>query len=257
MRFLTATLIIFTLVLSGASWFFIPNGAAWNPTQLPNLVYFLDVKDSSKVTLSGSDITQIVDSSSNAYVFSQGSSGNRPDIVAADLNGKDVMSFDGSNDFLSSNIGGTLTTHSIFIIARSAANAEYKVLNTTTTTFDNEAMTLEIGGSNNLNWWFTGPGGIQAATGSNTFPINTWHKVAATYQSGDGKIYINDFSSAAGTTTRASGFMDISPAAIGYDGGAGFGGFNGKMATVIVTSGIFSSTDFTNLTAWALAEYGI
>lgn len=235
----------------------VKHGAAFTPLNLSNLKFFIDPSNSSKVTLSGSNITQVVDSSTNAFVFAQATGASQPTIVTADLNGNNTMSFDGTNDFLSCNIGSDLTTVSLFIIARASTFGVFKVFVSTDAVTTN-AINLEEGVTSQLDMWVDNAiGNPFAATGLGTFSTATWYKIALTYQSGAGKIYIDDLVTAKGTTTQASAFLRANKCTIGWDGGAGFNAFAGKMATIIAVNGIFSAGDMSNLTAWSLSKYGI
>jgi hypothetical protein len=60
----------------------------------------LDANDSSTITTSSGAVTQWVDKSANGYVFSQGTSTQRPTFGTNTINGRNVVTFDGVNDSL-------------------------------------------------------------------------------------------------------------------------------------------------------------
>lgn len=66
------------------------------------ITQWVDFSDSATITLVGSNISQILDKSSNGLVYNQGTDSRRPAIVSADLNGLDVANFSGGSDFLRS-----------------------------------------------------------------------------------------------------------------------------------------------------------
>lgn len=63
---------------------------------------WLDAADTSTISVSTNAVTQWTDKSSNAYAFTQGTAANRPSSGTRTLNGRNVIDFDGSNDFLAS-----------------------------------------------------------------------------------------------------------------------------------------------------------
>ena len=71
------------------------------PSGITGLVARYDAQDLASISLSGSQVTQWNDLSGNAYHATQGTSTNRPLSGTRTINGKNVIDFDGSNDFLS------------------------------------------------------------------------------------------------------------------------------------------------------------
>jgi hypothetical protein len=75
----------------------------FTPTALSDLVAWYDADDLGSIAVSGSDVTQWNDKSGNARHATQGTSTNRPKSGTRTINGKNVIDFDGSNDFLVNN----------------------------------------------------------------------------------------------------------------------------------------------------------
>lgn len=61
---------------------------------------WLDAADTSTISLNGSGVSQWNDKSVNAFAFTQGTLANMPQSGTQTINGKNVLDFDGSNDFL-------------------------------------------------------------------------------------------------------------------------------------------------------------
>jgi hypothetical protein len=68
----------------------ITTSSTFSPTSIAGCVLWLDASDSTKITMSGSNVTQIVDKSSNAYTFT-GTAGSYPTRTTT-LNGLPVIS---------------------------------------------------------------------------------------------------------------------------------------------------------------------
>jgi hypothetical protein len=62
---------------------------------------WLDAADISSITASGGDVSQWNDKSGNSSNFTQGTGASQPKTGTRTLNGKNVLDFDGTNDFLS------------------------------------------------------------------------------------------------------------------------------------------------------------
>lgn len=104
-------------------------GTAWTPANLGSaLSLWLDASDSSTITLNGSTVSQWNDKSGNARHVSQATATNQPTYSATGLNGKGSLSFDGSDDILSTPTAfPSLDNFSVFVVASGnaiAANQE-------------------------------------------------------------------------------------------------------------------------------------
>jgi hypothetical protein len=74
----------------------------WRPSDLGSaLALWLDAEDAASITLNGSTVSQWNDKSGNARNASQATAANQPTRTLNGLNGKPVLTFDGSDDFLS------------------------------------------------------------------------------------------------------------------------------------------------------------
>lgn len=65
--------------------------------QPPNLLW---LRGDNGVTTSGSAVTGWSDQSGNGHDVAQGTAANQPTLTAGEINGVDVVTFDGSDDFL-------------------------------------------------------------------------------------------------------------------------------------------------------------
>lgn len=73
----------------------------WRPSNLgTNLALWLDAEDAASITLNGSTVSQWNDKSGNGRNVSQATAANQPNYTASGLNGKPVITFDGTNDAL-------------------------------------------------------------------------------------------------------------------------------------------------------------
>jgi lysophospholipase L1-like esterase len=121
-----------------------------SPGAISGLTLWID--PAQNVTLDGSSrVSQIVDVSPNAVVFSQATSGSRPDVHAAAVNGLPALRADGTTRLLSSAAQPSITDYTIFAV--------YKIASGTATWFSK-------GSTQALNelFLFTGASTTYAAT---------------------------------------------------------------------------------------------
>jgi len=78
-------------------------GNAASPPSSPVAGYklWLDATDSATITASGGAVSQWNDKSGNAYHFTQATGANQPTTNSRTINSKNVIDFDGTNDFMS------------------------------------------------------------------------------------------------------------------------------------------------------------
>jgi hypothetical protein len=82
-------------------------------------VVWLDAADTSTITESSGSVSQWNDKSGNGYNVTQGTGLNQPTTGSATINGLNVISFDGSNDRMSSAaVPSSSRPHSYVIVAK-------------------------------------------------------------------------------------------------------------------------------------------
>ena len=98
----------------------VPYYTQFSPTSIAGSVIWLDAADTTKYTLSGSNVTQIVDKSSNAYTFT-GSAGSYPTQTTT-LNGLPVISSATGQYLRTTNFNQNFLTATCFFIMRPTEN---------------------------------------------------------------------------------------------------------------------------------------
>ena len=92
-----------------------PKVTGFTPKNVSGLAAWWDANDNATLTLDGNgNVSSWADKSGNAVTASQGTANNRPTPTAAALNGKQVLTFDGSNDLLS--FSGTARTDETVVV---------------------------------------------------------------------------------------------------------------------------------------------
>ena len=98
----------------------VPYSTQFSPRSVAGAVLWLDAADSTKITLSGSNVTQIVDKSDNAYTFT-GSAGSYPTRTAT-LNGLPVISSATGQYLQTTSFNQNFLTATSFFVIRPTQN---------------------------------------------------------------------------------------------------------------------------------------
>ena len=102
----------------------------WTPASLTSLALWLDATSGlydatsggALVTASGSGIGRWEDRSTNARHFTQSTVNSRPVLTTASLNGKNTITFDGTDDFLDGLYSRSYPAQSLFVVFSIAAS---------------------------------------------------------------------------------------------------------------------------------------
>ncbi len=228
------------------------------PTSISSLYFWLDPTDNATITQSSGTCSQINDKSGNGKNFAQATSGKRPSVTAAAINGQQAFTFATASN---QGMDGTITT--ITGVSWTIAALIYSTTNTTfngiLVSFANGTdCTLCIGPSNSTEIY------VQAthdtAIGSaNSVNVNTAYWVMMTYDAtGTGLItnYVNDVSK--GSNTQGSTARTINTSC-GWGNNAAWGqGFQGILGDVCVYNKLLNTTERGNLyTQFAKPKWGL
>ena len=105
----------------------------WTPAEITTALW-LDAADSDTITEVSGAVIQWDDKSGNGYHVSQSTPDKRPVVLSAEQNGKDVVYFDGSDDFLALsdtglNIARNVNGLSIFVVCTNeGGDTAYRIL---------------------------------------------------------------------------------------------------------------------------------
>jgi hypothetical protein len=91
----------------------------FDPVNLADLKLWLDAADTSTITHSSNAVSQWNDKSGNNNHAAQATTANKPTLTTSGQNGKSVITFDGSDDYISSTGLNVSQSYSIFLVAKS------------------------------------------------------------------------------------------------------------------------------------------
>ena len=227
--------------------------APWSPAQTTTELW-LDAADDSTITRSGDLVSEWRDKSDNDRHASQATSGSQPSWTFEGLNGKDVLTFDGTSEFL--NLGTGLdfvagTSHSAFIVLADITNYSniYGAANGSS-----GSSSLHVGFANantyRMNYWSHDYGpSITANFESNGSILNYVWEVGSPKQ-----ILANGKSEGTGHNAQTIGTM-AGGGRIGNIVGQGYIG--GKIAEMVFLTGTVAQADRERMEGYLAHKWGL
>lgn len=245
------------LLREGGSWDK-RNGSAglnttsiWTPSYITTALW-LDAADSSTITIA-TGVSQWNDKSGNGRNTTQPNSTQQPLVVTAELNGKNVIRFDGSNDGLvydgSFFVNTSYTIYSV-LTRRSSSSDNFFMGGSGTSTNQN----LVIGWATNTTFRYAQyANDIDVTVAGYTSPITdiwgTWLDTSA-----GRRIFLNGTSANTNSTTTA----------LSSNNGATIGAFpaintyyNGDVAEIVATTNVLSTDNRQKLEGYLAWKWGL
>jgi len=245
------------------------------PTPLPvttGLKAHYDASDTSTISLSGSAVTQWNDKSGNGYNITQGTSARRPQSGVNTLNGKNVITFDGNDVLVASTAADWKFLHDSskatwFIVAYFDTVQEYDTM------FNTGVASTEIGfdfyrlndtlgsavyrGASGTNVWGFDQGSLPDATAKSiTIYSDTTNATASLrvkYKI-NGAAYVNPSS---GSTQAVSTSNPTHALYVGSYDTAGSSGFNGRIAEIVIYTGLLSDANVDSVNSYLTTKWGL
>ncbi len=220
-------------VNAGSDQTVLMTGAVWSPT---GVSLWLDADDASTVLLNGTSVTNWLDKSGNGRHATQGTAANQPTDTASGLNGKHVVRFDGTTDYLNVNLDFLASvSHSAFVVTKPTTyNNIYGAANGSA-----GASSLHVGFASSttyrMNYW----GNDLSGTVSANFHAGAGNVLNYVWTTGAAKaIFANG--SAEGTSGALAGTIGTMAGGGRLSNIVGQGYFGGDIAEVIMVTGTVS-----------------
>jgi hypothetical protein len=221
------------------------------PTDLPvknGLALWLDAADDTTFSYSsGNIVSQWRDKSGNNSHVSQATSANQPSRSTTQ-NSRKILTFDGTNDSLSTSISLDLSvTHTIFAIASQTTGTEDAGLVSINNSLNN-GLTLHNGST---YYAYYGDGGKYATSAITTSTTYIFTKVFKGTSSTTRQVYLN------GTSATTTGVIANSDASGVIRLGQQSTYLNGKIAEVIIFNRELTATELKQVHTYLGQKWGI
>jgi hypothetical protein len=212
------------------------------------LALWLDAADDTTFSYSsGTSVSQWRDKSGNNSHVSQATSANQPSRSTTQ-NSRKILTFDGTNDSLSTSISLDLSvTHTIFAIASQTTGTEDAGLVSINNTLNN-GLTLHNGST---YYAYYGDGGKNATSSITTSTTYIFTKVFKGTSSTTRQVYLN------GTSATTTGVIANSDASGVIRLGQQSTYLNGKIAEVIIFNRELTATELKQVHTYLGQKWGI
>jgi hypothetical protein len=234
-----------------------PRATGFTPRSISGLAAWWDASDAASITTVSGRVSQWNDKSGNGVHATQTTANNRPVNTSQTLNGRAVMTFDGSNDIMSFT-GTARTDETQFVVVRNnmvaSAVSNQQILGDASSGFGVTAV-IKNDGSTNSDV-FTHCGGFSLGTTSARyqFPANNPFGpavVSAIRSSASGGILRTDGVQRATCTTSNS-------YALARIGGVGSSlPLNGYIAEIVIYSRALSVADVQRVERYLGTKWGV
>lgn len=251
----------------------------FSPTNISGLKAWYDASDTSTISLSGSAVTQWNDKSGNGFNVTQGTAAQRPSSGLNTINSKNVLTFGGDDVLQASTASNWVFLHNatgstVFAVSihDNTGAAEFPIFATSTgssqvgcalrISYDTPPAPFTIGpfvstggGSGTLVSLVSG-GAVTAGTAF--YVSGIWDNNNATLanrslwrQNGGTQFGGNAQNDAPVSSNPAN------PLLIGANNTAGTTGYTGKIAEIIMYTGVLSSGDVASVNSYLASKWGI
>lgn len=254
--------------------------AGFNPTKIANCKLWLDAADTSSITSSSGLVSQWNDKSGNGYNFVQATSTNKPTTGVDSKNGKNVLTFDGTTDWMQTSAAASAFNFlhntsgaTIFFVIRAASISAINWIldsrDSDTLGSSGYGIALSVAAtSGNLAHAVsnaTGPSNPPVASVGGAIAASTYYYIAlksdpnnatalsrSKYTVNAGAEDGNNTKTGTPAANNASQALVLASQAAGA-----YEVFEGQIAEIIIYSGIISSGDITLVKDYLAAKWAI
>ena len=217
--------------------------SAFDPTSIDGLALWLDAADTSTVTLD-TGVSVWADKSGNGRNASQSTGNNQPIYTAGGLNGKNVLTFDGTND--------TMPTASFTQNQPSTMFAVVQVLNTS-----GSINFIDGFGVNRAaifrrvtnNWTAFAGAELVGSTSTDT----NWHTFSAVFNTTSSLLRVDGTQIASGNVGSQNVTTGLSLGS--YNGTSGY--LNGSIAEVLFYGGVLTASQIAAVETHLQKKWGL
>jgi hypothetical protein len=244
----------------------------FTPSSIAGLKAWYDASDTATISLSGSAVTQWNDKSGNSFNLTQGTALRRPQSGVNTLNSLNVITFDGNDllqaatasdwTFLHNSTGGTIFFAAYF----NTVSIEGVLVTTAFSSSQSGIYVARNGADLLLTEVYRGTGGtFVSSLTSGTLTDNTAKYASMVLDNSNATaanrlIYkINAGSNLTGNTYTGtpSASAPNNGLYVGAYDTAGSNGLQGRIAEIIIYTGVLSGTDISNVNSYLASKWAI
>ena len=249
------------------SWTITPritwNESVWNPSMIQTALW-LDAADASTVTAPGGVVEQWNDKSGNGRNAVQATAGNRPAFTSGGLNSRNVITFDGSNDWIAcaASVFSSQLAYSWFAVARRSTTATVGTLFSERINSNAAAVQLTAVDTTTIVNRAGGPSASAVIEQTESISMPTTAQILGSVQSATaGTAYRNGTATATNAETKAS--LTFRPFMLGgqYDSSTNLGAtqqyWSGYIAEFVITHATLSTLNRQKIEGYLAHKWGL
>lgn len=227
------------------------------PSKLSNLQAWYDADDSDTITTS-TGVSQWNDKSGNDYHATQSTSGDQPATGTNTLNGKNVLTFDGTDDNLTlpsalcSSIPNGDST--IFVVARQDAKPQQERIITMATSSNSTRMAVRYNGSTSRPDFINNNTGSVVSGNVGFESLN--YNIITTSHTGT-TMTLSSNASTESTTSTGANVSDASIGSIGAVGNGNGDNLDGDIAEIIIYNRVLTESERLSVHRYLYNKWGV
>lgn len=230
------------------------NKRSFVPPDIRGLSLWLDANDAATITHAAGAVSRWNDKSGNAYHATQGTGTNQPITNTRTINSKNVLDFDGSNDYMllpSGLYSIPASDNTLFAVAATdnIATVNQHIFSGANGGAGRHRMLINASTTNNVNYSNSATG--VAATKTITTDTNP-HIVLGHCATTTGSLYYDGGTATTATTSNVT----LTAIRIGSFAGGVTSLLNGIIAEVIIYNSALSTTDLNRVGNYLKSKWG-
>ena len=221
----------------------------FSPIEVSTMKLWLDAADSSTITHNSNAVSQWRDRSGNSYQANQSTAASQPTLTNNGLNSKAVVTFDGSNDHITSTGLNVSQSYSIFLVAKTNNNTsgrDYLFDGAGSSNGHRSLIALDNGGK--IQMWASAWANTNFNTPSDYFIIS------AVFNTSSSSLALNGTSATGlniGTSNLTNGIT------IGANQGGNADYLDGNIAEFIILDETSSATTISKIEGYLAHKWGL
>ena len=221
----------------------------FSPSEVSSMKLWLDAADSSTITHNSNAVSQWRDKSGNSYQANQSTAASQPTLTNNGLNSKAVVTFDGSNDHITSTGLNVSQSYSIFLVAKTNNNTsgrDYLFDGAGSSNGHRSLIALDNGGK--IQMWASAWANTNFNTPSDYFIIS------AVFNTSSSSLALNGTSATGlniGTSNLTNGIT------IGANQGGNNDYLDGNIAEFIILDETSSATTISKIEGYLAHKWGL
>lgn len=233
-------------------------GASFAPADISGLALWLDAADAATITQSSGSVSQWDDKSTELNHATQGTGANQPTTNTRTINGRNVLDFDGANDYMSLPSGLyniNQADNALFMVIQQDTTGDASLLDGKQASFSNRIYGLRTDTSGTRYSFMNGNYGNDALL-TTTYNANTHIYVGRRNALGANGVQIFKDGVIGATLGTGAANSALDQIVISKNLGGSFDFLNGAIAEIIIYRGTKTNNELNQVGNYLASKWG-